>query len=161
MRSGALLLCLWAAAGSAQGLDLTAAERAAFGAELRDFLLDEPELVARALSADDPSGYADEITADLALIDQHRDQLFTADGATILGITGPIAFTSFATPDSATATMLAELAATQGIRIALRDPASHTDLMRALHLDTIPSHVFPHLMVRGDVPPIVLQRYLP
>jgi hypothetical protein len=31
--------------------------------------------------------------------------------------------------------------------------------MQALTLDTIPSYVFLTLMVRGDVPPIVLDRY--
>lgn len=163
MRLLAPSLALWAGAAAAQGLDLTEAERAAFGVEIRALLLDEPDLVGRALEVRQPNAaqiYRDAIDSDLALIESHAGALFTADGATLLGPTGAVAFTSFADPDSPTAAMLADFAQAHGLTIALRDPASHGALMAELGLDIVPSHVFPTLMVRGDVPAVVLERYL-
>lgn len=162
MRPLAALLCLIAGPALSQGLDLTEAERAAFGAEIRALLLDEPELVSRALTPPRAADiYRDAIDSDLALIETHAKALFSAENAILLGTTGPIAFASFAPPDSDTARLLTDYAETRGLRIALRDPETNTALMRALGLDAVPSHVFPTLMVRGDVPPIVLDRYLP
>lgn len=168
MRKLALALALAANAAGAEGLDLTPAERAAFGAEIRALLLDEPDLV-RPISGTVPRaapvptpGYDDEIAADLDLIAAHSAALFDPEGAILLGPPGaPVAFASFAAPGSDTAAMLDDYARSRGIAIALRDPATHGDLMQALGLDTVPSHVFADLMVRGDVPAIVLDRYLP
>ncbi|KPP84833.1 MAG: hypothetical protein HLUCCA08_12450 [Rhodobacteraceae bacterium HLUCCA08] len=170
MRPLALALCLapGPVAAGAEGLDLSPADRAAFGAEIRALLLDEPELVrpiGGAVLPADPvptPGYDDEIAADLELIAAHATALFGPDGAIRLGAAdGPVAFASFAAPGSDTAAMLDDYARSRGIAIALRDPATHGALMEALGLDTVPSHVFADLMVRGDVPPIVLDRYLP
>ena len=62
----ALLLAAGPAAAFEPG-DMTAAERAAFGAEVRALLLDEPEIVGRAL-APGPS-YAEEAARDSAMLD--------------------------------------------------------------------------------------------
>lgn len=160
----AALFCALPGLSAGQSLDLTATERAAFGAEIRALLLDEPEIVANALERTRPTAgalYQDNIDSDLALIEAHAAYLFSDSDATILGSTGPIVMASFATPDSAIAGMLTVFAETHAIRIALRDPRTQQDLLTALGLDTIPAHVFPNLMVRGDVPAIVLERYLP
>lgn len=160
----AALFCALPSLCAGQSLDLSAEERAAFGAEIRALLLDEPEIVANALNRARPTAgaiYQDSIDSDLALIEAHAAYLFSDSDATILGITGPIAMASFADPDSATADMLTDFAEAHGIRIALRDPETQQDLLTTLGLDTAPAHVFPTLMVRGDVPAIVLARYLP
>ena len=151
----AIGLAALSAPAGADGLDLTPAQRAAFGAEIRGLLLDEPEIVARALRGPDP--YAEEIRSDLDLIAAHADRLFTSD--ILLGRTGPVAFAVFAPPDSRLRDRLEDYATARELRIALHDPDADAALMQALTLDTIPSYVFPTLMVRGDVPPIVLDRY--
>jgi hypothetical protein len=158
MRGIVLALAALPGAAIGDGLGLTPADRAAFGAEVRALLLDEPEIVARALRGPDP--YAAEIASDLALIADHADRLFDPATAHLLGDTGPVAMAVFAPPDSATAAELDDFARARGLRIALHPPAQNADLMQALTLDTVPSYVFPQIMVRGAVPPTVLDRYL-
>jgi protein-disulfide isomerase len=70
----AALAALLAFAPPAAALDLTEAERAAFGAEVRALLLDEPEIVGRALSPG-PS-YAEEAAKDAALLDELAADLY-------------------------------------------------------------------------------------
>jgi len=164
MTRAALLLALLPALATAQGLDLDPDQRKAFGAALRATLLENPEIVAEALSrATDPAPqlYAEDIAADLTLIDRHADQLFSPEGARVIGITGPIALASFAAPGSPADQELAALAEAHAIRIALRDPADHPALVAALGLDMMPAHVFPDRIVQGDIPATLLQRYLP
>jgi hypothetical protein len=158
MRGIVLALATLPGAAAGDGLGLTPADRAAFGAEVRALLLDEPEIVARALRGPDP--YAAEIASDLALIADHADRLFDPGATHLLGDSGPVALAVFAPPDSATATRLDSFARTRGLRIALHPPARTAALMQALTLDTVPSYVFPRIMVRGAVPSAVLDRYL-
>jgi len=157
MRRIALALATLPLAAKADGLNLAPSERAAFGAEVRALLLDEPGIVARALRGPDP--YAAEIASDLALIADHADRLFDPGAPHLLGDTGPVALAVFASQDSATAAELDDFARARGLRIALHPPAENADLMQALTLDTVPSYVFPGVMVRGAVPPVVLDRY--
>lgn len=158
MRPLALAIGLGAlsAPASAEGLDLTPAQRAAFRAEIRALLLDEPQIVARALRGPDP--YAEEIRSDLDLIGAHADRLFTSN--LLLGRTGPVAFAVFTPPESPLRAALDDFATSRDLRIALHDPARSGTLMQALTLDSVPSYVFPEVMVRGDVPTVVLDRYL-
>jgi hypothetical protein len=157
MRPVALALAALPLTAHAEGLDLTASERAALGAGVRALLLDEPEIVARALRG--PDRYAAEIESDLALIDARADRLFDPAAAHLLGDTGPVAMAVFTPPGGALAESLRRYARDNGLRIALHDPAQSAALMAALTLDTVPSYVFPTVMVRGDVPLAVLDRY--
>ncbi len=132
--------------------DLTAPERAVFGAEIRALLLDDPQIVAHAL--DGPSPYAEAVNSDLAQIAAHRETLF-ADGAALAIITGPEC--------SACATAMDELRALSdelGITFSQIDSGEHAGMIAALGLESVPSYVLPDMMVRGHVPPIVLRRYL-
>jgi len=158
MRGIVVVLAALPGAAIGGGLELTPADRAAFGAEVRALLLDEPEIVARALRGPDP--YAEEIASDLALIADHAGRLFDPGATHLLGDIGPVAMAVFAPPDSATAAELDDFARDRGLRIALHPPAQNAELMAALTLDTVPSYVFPRLMVRGAVPSAVLDRYL-
>ena len=157
-RLAAAALLLAPQLGSADGLDLTPSQRAAFGAEIRALLLDEPGIVARALQAPDP--YAAEIASDLGLIARHRDALFDASTGTVIGASsGPITLTVFTETPDATRAALAPL--TQGrpaLRILIRPP--EPALMAALGLDITPAHVLPDRMIRGDVPAALIARYL-
>lgn len=76
----ALALCAAAPAAAADGLDLTPAQRAAFGAEVRALLMDEPALAAPALKGAAPDAasiYADEAASDRARIAADAGLLFT------------------------------------------------------------------------------------
>ena len=163
----ALMAALFAQPAWAESLLATEADRTAFGAELRALLLDDLDIVDRAMnppqvSADDI--YADDIAADLALIGGEAAQLFTTD-APRLG-TGPVALAFVTGPDCAECAAAAEeltaLLAERGIAARIVDVAEPEDraLLDRLGLDLWPSYVFPEMMVRGAMPAFVLARYL-
>ncbi|MFD1508799.1 disulfide bond formation protein DsbA [Lacimonas salitolerans] len=131
---------------------LTAAERAAFHAEIRAVLLADPNLVDRALAG--PSPFADAVDSDLSAIDRHADTLFP-DGAALAVFTSPDC-----TDCDRALEELAALAQELGVSFTILDMVDHGDLAAALELDMAPSYVFPRMMVRGHVPPVVLRRYL-
>jgi protein-disulfide isomerase len=95
-RRASTVVALTLAAGPAAALDLTEAERAAFRAEVRALLLEEPEIVARALSP--APSYAEEAARDTALLDRLAPKLFgddadyregPADGAPLVAFLPP------------------------------------------------------------------------
>lgn len=163
----AFLPLLLAASPAAADLGLTPAERAAFRAEVRALLLDEPEIVARALAPPDLFGadpYADDVAADHALILSLAAALFEAPELQPLG-TGPVGMAAFLAPgDDATRAMLADLAKDTGIGIALHfltpEDLATDPTAAALGLDLLPSFVTPGAIIRGDVPKIALARAL-
>lgn len=65
-----LALLVWGSAAGARGLDLTDAERAVFGAEVRAAILSFPEVVDRVVNPPAPSLYADAVEADLNRISE-------------------------------------------------------------------------------------------
>lgn len=131
---------------------LTDAERAAFQAEIRALLLDEPQIVARALAA--PSPFAEAVNSDLSAIARHAATLF-ADGAALALVIAPDC------PDCDRALQeLRALADALGLSFRILDIKEHATLAADLELDTVPSYVLPRMMVRGHVPPVVLRRYL-
>ncbi|TCO70966.1 protein-disulfide isomerase [Rhodovulum euryhalinum] len=67
-------LALAAAPAYAAGLD--PAQRAAFRAEVRAYLLDHPEVIDEALAAAEARRYSDAVADDLARIEAHRVALF-------------------------------------------------------------------------------------
>lgn len=206
-RAAAIALALAATPAAAGGLDLTDDARAAFGAEVRALLLDEPGIVAHAFEAGRPqadAAYAEEASRDRALIRGEAPWLFRRSahgfGAARPDLTIAV-FVSGDCPDCAAA--LRDLRGLvrdhPGLRIELRplDTAAATvarlsamelfgpeplsrgwqavatlpdDRTRRildeavsaerLGLDMAPSYVFPDMIVRGHVPPVVLERYI-
>ena len=229
------LACLVGTGAAAGGLDLTPAERTAFGDEVRALLLDEPDLVRGLLApapADPFEGFADEAAADTALLAALSDELLgdpadwaegPADGVPL------VAFLPAACPDcAALLSDLRALAARQDARLIVKDlpdpepaaafltavlsevgpegwllaragiaelpdpsdpgallrlggalgwstmeltPAMQGEATRdrlsrvkaqfeAFGFDVAPSYVAGGILVRGDVPPVVLERYL-
>ena len=132
--------------------DLNAAERAAFGAEIRALLLDQPDIVARALAG--PSPYADAVESDLSVIEAQAARLFPKGEPLAILVRRDC-------PDCAAA--LDELRAlTDELKndFHIVDLDSESGLSEALQIDTVPSYVLRNKMVRGHVPPVVLRRYL-
>ncbi|SMX44809.1 hypothetical protein [Maliponia aquimaris] len=108
--------------------------------------------------------YAEDIASDLARI-AAEDSLFDPsrtgfgpDGVPVIAIlTGPDC------PDCAAAlTALEALVTRLGVRAAVVDTAHPEDaaIMTRLGLDTLPSYVMPDRLIRGDMPVLVLERYL-
>lgn len=157
MRGAGLVACALLGAGTplvaqTDFTALTAAERAAFQAEIRALLLDEPQIVARALEG--PSPFADAVDNDLAAIGRNADTLF-ANGAALALFTAPDC------PDCDRALAeLRALAEALGLSFTLLNMHANASLAADLGLDTAPSYVLPRMMVRGHVPPVVLRRYL-
>lgn len=151
-----LACALWGAGGAALAdtdfTALTLQERAVLRAEIRALLLDEPEIVARALSG--PSPYAEAVDRDLGVIERHADTLFAGGAAIAI-------FVAKDCPDCARALdELRTLTDGKGLTFTVLDIHENADLAAALELDATPSYVLPDKMVRGHVPPVVLERYL-
>lgn len=170
----AALGACFAAPGSAQTRfsALTDAERAILHAEIRAVLLANPELAAPALGRGasnvapriPPQNiYTDAVENDLARIKSHAAALFDPDlpGFGPVSATRTLAlFTRANCPDCALAESdLRQLAQTHDLRVTLIDFDAHSDLAHALELDMAPSYVLPEMMLRGHIPPIVLERY--
>lgn len=153
MKRLCVALALCGAPAWSDGLDLTPAARAAFGTEVRRALLADPQIIARALAPPDP--YADEKSADLALIAAHGVALFGAWPA-------PRAIAFFTAPDCADCARAAEeldtAAAGAGWRVTRH--AADGDLARSLGVPNVPFYVLPDLMIRGWMPKPALMRYL-
>lgn len=164
MRMAALLACALIGAGAGAAAqtsfaDLTPSERAALRAEVRALLLEQPQIIERALT---PPAYADEAAADRATLDFEENRLFGVDlpgfgpdGATVrmallVGDNCPSCDTALAEARA--------LAETHPVRVTIVQAAP--DLLEALELDSLPSYVFDGLIVRGHVPPMVLERYI-
>lgn len=140
---------------------LTAAERVAFGAEIRQFLADEPAVISDALSRLSATGYAEAASADKHLIARHAAALFSADLPGFGAADAPVTLallTARDCPDCRTAEAeLRALAKAHPIRVTLIDDPA---LAEKLGLDMLPAYVFFDMMVRGHVPPVVIERYL-
>jgi len=155
------------AAAQTDFTDLTPAERAILGNEIRAVLLTLPELLPEpgARRAPAPAEvYADEIARDLDRIAARADALF-APGLPGFGPSGAAhriaLFTRPGCPDCARAEAdLRRLADAHDLRVTLLDIDENAGLARALGLDMAPSYVFPDRMLRGAIPPVVLRRYL-
>ncbi len=147
----------------------TEAARAALADEIRAVLAADPDILENALSPAAPSSadlYRDARDSDLALIAAEAPHLFGPDWPLIGAEGGPVAMAVFTGSECAECPgALAELEALLGDlgRTATRIDADTSEgraLMERLTLDALPSYVLPKMMVRGQVPGIVLQRYL-
>ncbi|MCZ0813958.1 MAG: thioredoxin family protein [Pseudomonadota bacterium] len=161
-----LLLALSHGAASAgtDFTDLSPAERTIFHQEIRESLLGLPELLQDAPAAPAASPYQDAIDQDLARLSERDQALF---GPRLPGFGNPDAalrialFTAPDCPDCARAEAdLRALVKTHDLRVTLLDITRHSALAETLELDMAPSYVLPDMMLRGHIPPIVLERYL-
>lgn len=157
--------CLWPGLPvQADTLALSPQDRAALGVEIRRLLLDEPELVARALTP--PSAYEQAVTDDITRLERLAPRLFdpardgfgpaTAGSRIALFITDDCADCDRATAD------LRALAASHDLRVTLfrlSDPDAAA-LAAELELADMPAYVLPQMMLQGHIPPVVLERYL-
>lgn len=162
---------LVAAGGAAAQLDLTEAQRDAFGAEIRALLLDEPEIVDRALSGPyaDADPYADAVADDLSLIARHEAALFDAPADRTLGA-GPVwivAFVDLQSPAGQAVLEQLDRVAAQYPGIAVRHVTTGhvvagegrtAQLLQTLGLTLLPGFVTRRALIRGEVPDIVLLR---
>ena len=144
-------------AAQAEGLDLSATERAAFRAELRAAILAEPEVVAKALERPNPvqSAFRQNVADDLLLIDSQR--------TAILGDADVALFVRRDCTECARAVQeLTTLSKTTGATFILHDigTAEGAKLAETLEIDTAPFYVLPKMMLRGHIPQVVLQKYL-
>ncbi|TNF12435.1 MAG: hypothetical protein EP320_12030 [Rhodobacteraceae bacterium] len=144
--------------------DLTAlsdAERRAFGAEIRAYLHAHPQVIGDALSRLSAPSYAEAAASDKALISRHADALFGAGLPGFGAADAPVTLALFTASDCAACRAaeadLRALAETQPIRVTLIDDP---DLAARLDLDLLPAYVFSDMMVRGHVPPVVLEGYI-
>jgi len=151
--------------------NLTTTERAAFQAEIRAVLRDTPEITAgvRAPTLTTPApvspiadAYAQAVADDLALIESYSSTLFDQAGYGAKDAAVVIAL--FTSPDCALCatalTDLRNLTATHDLRITVIDIKAEADMAHALGLEGVPSYVLPNMMIRGQMPSIVLSRYI-
>ncbi|MEQ9239717.1 hypothetical protein [Roseovarius indicus] len=146
-------------------LHLTPTERAILGQEIRAVLLTVPELLPLDRPAPDAADlYAEAIDSDLARLKAHAEALFSralpgfgpADATRTIAL-----FTKPGCEDCTRAeTDLRALSERHDLRVTLLDMEENKALADALQLDMAPSYVFPDQMLRGHIPPVVLERYL-
>jgi hypothetical protein len=142
----------------------TPQDRAALGAEIRRLLLDEPELLARALTP--PSAYQAAVSDDIARLERLAPRLFdpASDGfgpATAVSRIALFIAEDCADCDRAAADLRA-MTASHDLRVTLfrlSDPEAAA-LAAELELSDMPAYVLPQMMLQGHIPPIVLERYL-
>ncbi len=133
-------------------------ERSALGREIRQVLRDDPTLALPAF-APQPTAYRDEIDADHRMLEQLADQIFAVplagdgDAPRLSLVTAP------GCPECEAQKELLTGWAANG-RLRLYELPLNSPTARALGLDIAPSFVFDTLIVRGDVPAVVLEKYL-
>lgn len=166
----ALSLALMAPSGAARAGDtarLSEAQRQAIHAEIRALLLSEPTLVTGALAASDPrtaDPFADAVADDRALLDRLAPRLFGPDLPRIGPEGAPLRVALLTGPDCALCPRaraeLAALAQDMGFQASLVATEADPGLMEALELDLLPAYVVGEIILRGHIPPIVLERTL-
>ncbi|MGH1355674.1 MAG: hypothetical protein ACRBBS_11415 [Thalassovita sp.] len=138
--------------------ELTAAQRSALHVELRAALMADPELVLPAFG--DALSFQDAVTADQALL-EHLTPVLFAENAWVSGPEQAPAIALITTPecDCADSRDLLLGWAQEG-RVRLYEWPLSAPQLDPLGLDLTPSFVFSDMVVRGDVPPVVLEKYL-
>ncbi|MFD2741297.1 disulfide bond formation protein DsbA [Sulfitobacter aestuarii] len=137
--------------------NLSAAEREAFGRELRAALLAEPEIVAKALEEPNPvrDAFRQNVEDDLAVLARLAPRLL--DGHDIA------LFTAKDCPDCQRAVKeLQDLTEALGVSFILHDldDPEIAALAAELGLSEAPFYVLPRMILRGQMPAVVLNRYL-
>lgn len=155
---GALLGAAWiAGAAISDPLEISEAGRAALGAEIRAVLLEEPEILARALSP-----YGAEVAADRAMLGAAEPLLRDLQRARIGD--GPQIIAVFFDPESERwpeleSELKSLVTRVPSLSVVLHPRSEAQPLMEALQIDITPSYVLPDMILRGDVPVGLLPRY--
>jgi len=140
---------------------MTAQERAAFRHEVRQALMDAPELVLPAFRAPPPPTMQAGISADNEMLARLGPVLFSAP-AYRAGPEDAPEVALISTPDCPacdTARQWLEDQAKAG-QLQYFEWALSAAEIKPLELDVAPSFVFGNVMLRGDMPPVVLEKYL-
>ena len=161
--AGLVALTVTPAGAETDFTDLSPTERAILHNELREVLLSVPQLLPDAPAPQiDP--YKDAVADDLTRLSEREEALY---GTHLPGFGPPdaaLTIALFTAPDCPECDRaqadLRILADTHDLRVTLIDITEQADLARALELDMAPSYVLPDMMLRGHIPPIVLERYL-
>ncbi|MBA86102.1 hypothetical protein ACSSNL_13180 [Thalassobius sp. S69A] len=136
---------------------LTQAERSVLGQELRQTLLHNPDIVARALRP--APTFQDNVQADHDRLTQLGPSLWANP---VAGPAGAPKVAILLGPGCAACEQMTRILtewAKDG-ELQLHTLPLESDAARALGLDTAPSYVFETMIVRGDVPEIALRKYL-
>ncbi|SFE00115.1 hypothetical protein [Roseivivax sediminis] len=173
IRAAALCIALLPAGAAAEGLGDTASEHAALGEELRELFRAEPELVAPAVGPSPAlvntiarTMYSEEIASDLARIEGETASLFGEERPMIGADGKPPAIALFVGPAceecAAAQEELHRLASRLGVAATVIDIGDAEDaaMMARLTLDQVPSYAMRDKLIRGHIPPVVLERYL-
>ncbi|EDM71403.1 hypothetical protein RAZWK3B_14319 [Roseobacter sp. AzwK-3b] len=160
-------LFLWVSAASAQTdfRELTPTERAVFHSQIREALLGLPRHILPNAPAPALDIMGDAIAQDLSRLTDSRSALFSPDLPGFGPADAALTVALFTAPDcpecAAAEADLRRLTETRDLRVTLLDIDTHRDLAQALEIDLAPSYVLPDMMLRGHIPMIVMERYLP
>jgi len=160
---GVLALSLPCSAGTDFG-KLKRSERRALGIEIRAVLAATPELLEQFRAGPAQPDYSEEVRTDKARIAAHAVQLFSSDSPGFGPIDAKKRIAFFVGPNCETCQRaeneLRNLARTDNVRVTVHDTTDSDALFKQLGGDVLPYYVFPEMMLRGQIPSVVLERYL-
>ncbi|MGH1459544.1 MAG: hypothetical protein ACRBBT_11660 [Paracoccaceae bacterium] len=169
MRAAALRLALALLWGGQLGATditaLTPAERQAFGAAVKSYLMANPSVIPQALSAMAPTDlYAEDREADLSIIARHKALLFdrTADGfgdaeaAIVIALIGP----ADCAPCQSAEADLRALAKRYDIRVRRLTPQEAAPFVDAMQITDLPAYAFDDMVLNGAMPAEVMEGYI-
>jgi hypothetical protein len=166
LRLGAAVLCGLSLAAPAVAQDVAPQSRAPLGEAIRKALIATPEVLSEvSRPAPEPIDlYAEDAASDLRILDRAASRLFDPEQPGIGPDGAPTRIAIFTRADCATCgSAMADLRALAdrlGFRATVFDIEEDAGLARDLGLDVAPSYVMRDRMLRGDMPAIVLERYL-
>lgn len=146
--------------------DTAQQSRAPLGEAIRAALIATPEVLTEVTrpAPELIDLYADDAARDFDLLERAAPRLFDPAQTGIGPEDAPTRIAIFTRADCATCkTAMADLRALAdrlGFRAAVFNIEDHADLARDLDLDMAPSYVMPDRIFRGEMPAIVLERYL-
>ena len=140
--------------------------RAPLGEAIREALIATPEVLSEItrLAPKPVDLYAEDAARDLGMLDRAAPRLFATDQPAIGPDGAPTRIAIFTRADCpACRSAMAELRALAdrlGFRATVFDIEQEAEIASELGLDMAPSYVMRKRMLRGKMPPIVLERYL-
>lgn len=151
---------------AAAAQDTAPQSRAPLGEAIREALIATPEVLSEVTRPPpEPIDlYAEDAARDLDLLQRAAPRLFDPAQPGIGPESAPVRIAIFTRADcEECASAMADLRAVAnrlGLRATVFDIEDHANLARDLGLDLAPSYVMRDRIVRGEMPAIVLERYL-
>jgi len=164
-RAIAVVLAL-AVSAAASAQDTSPQSRSPLGAAIREALIATPEVLSEVTRPAPPplDLYAEDAARDLDLLARVAPRLFDPAQRSIGHEDAPTRIALFTRADCAACataeTELRALADRLGFRASIFDIVDEADLAQRLGLDMAPSYVMRDRILRGEMPTIVLERYL-